>query len=204
MRKNSICGVYKITNLITGEFYIGSSYDVKNRYSTHMGRDAKRYSRNGHRFYTDIIKYGKENFRLDLLEKCERDEKIEREQYWYDLLQPTYNIVRPCENNFIYKSIVEKASKNSNTKEHVERRKALYNTDEYKSYFRNVHTDLMRGTDMLLNGEIIKSFISLQEASRYITDTTEFKGKNKASKIKAVCDGQRKSAYGYEWRYSKV
>ena len=34
-------------------------------------------------------------------------------------------------------------------------------------------------------------FISLQEASRYITENTNFKGKNKTSKIKAVCDGER-------------
>ena len=30
------------------------------------------------------------------------------------------------------------------------------------------------------------------------------KGKNKTSKIKSVCDGERKSAFGYSWRYKKV
>ena len=32
---NKICGVYKITNVITGDFYIGSSKDVKHRWACH-------------------------------------------------------------------------------------------------------------------------------------------------------------------------
>ena len=204
MVKWKTCGVYKITNLITNEFYVGSSYDVRARYSCHMGRDARKYSKLGHRFYVDIIKYGKENFKLELLEECKREDKIEREQYWYDKLKPTYNKVRPEYNNFKYKWIQEKATTNSNTEEHVQKRKELYNTDEYKEYFRNVHVSQMKSVIMIKDGIEIKTFKSLQEAGRYISETTEYKGKNKTSKIKAVCDGERPSAYGYEWRYSKV
>lgn len=32
---NRISGVYKITNTVTGEFYIGSSKDVKTRWVKH-------------------------------------------------------------------------------------------------------------------------------------------------------------------------
>ena len=41
-------------------------------------------------------------------------------------------------------------------------------------------------------------------SSVYITENTNYKGKNKTSKIKAVCDGERTSAYGYQWEYNKV
>ncbi|WP_165571661.1 hypothetical protein, partial [Cytobacillus praedii] len=106
--------------------------------------------------------------------------------------------------NFIYKEVQEKATKNSNTPELVEKRKKLFNSPQYQELFRTMHTSKMKPVDMIENNEIIKSFISMQEASRYITDNSNYKGKNKTSKIKAVCDGERKSAYGFEWRYSKV
>ena len=51
---------------------------------------------------------------------------------------------------------------------------------------------------------VIKTFECLRDASRYITENTNYKGKNKTSKIKAVCDGERTSAYSYQWEYNKV
>ena len=70
--------------------------------------------------------------------------------------------------------------------------------------FRKMHTDKMKPVEMISEGLVIKDFISIQEASRYITETTDFKGKNKTSKIKLVCDGERKKAFVYNWRYKNV
>lgn len=201
--KRGLIGVYKITNIINGKFYIGSSVDVSNRYSTHLGRDARDYQ-NKHPFYSEIIKYGKENFVLELLEECDRELLIEREQYYYDKLKPVYNKVRPAENNFVHKEVQEKANRNSNTPELVKRRKELYNSPEYLDLFRHMHVNKMKSVDMIENDLLIRRFISLRDAARYISENFDYKGKNKTSKIKAVCDGERKTAYGYEWRYSKV
>ena len=42
-----VSGVYKITNTITGDFYIGSSKDVKNRWACHKCKSKwKRYTNN--------------------------------------------------------------------------------------------------------------------------------------------------------------
>ena len=38
-----ISGVYKITNTITGDFYIGSSKNVKKRWVEHPTAEAKKY-----------------------------------------------------------------------------------------------------------------------------------------------------------------
>lgn len=43
--------------------------------------------------YRAILKYGHKNFTLEILEYCGKDETIEREQYYLDLLEPTYNIL---------------------------------------------------------------------------------------------------------------
>lgn len=47
--RDSICAVYKITNTITGEFYIGSSVNVAKRREAHLERfwdkDNKEYNK---------------------------------------------------------------------------------------------------------------------------------------------------------------
>lgn len=57
---------------------------------------------------------------------------------------------------------------------------------------------------MIKDGLVVEKFISIQEASRYISKNYSYIGKNKTSKIKDVCDGNRRTAYGFVWRYSKV
>jgi hypothetical protein len=39
-----------------------------------------------------LLKYGYSQFRLEILEYCDRSELIKREQYYIDLLKPEYNI----------------------------------------------------------------------------------------------------------------
>lgn len=200
--KHGICGVYMITNIVTKDFYIGSSIDIASRFSNHFNRDKKLYPE--HPLYVAINKYPFECFEFTILEECSPNDKIKREQYWYDKLHPTYNMVRPTENNFIYKEVLKKASLNSNTPQKVQQRKELYLTEKYQNLFKEKSKWKMKPVHMIKNNEIIQTFESLQEASRYITKTTEYKGKNKTAKIKAVCDGERSSAYGYQWEYNKV
>lgn len=49
--------------------------------------------------YNSLIKHGSSNFSLDILEYCEIDVLIEREQYYLDLLKPEYNILKTARNN---------------------------------------------------------------------------------------------------------
>lgn len=87
--QKKISGVYKITNKITGDFYIGSSNDVKGRWAGHKRASKwKRYP--NIKLYQDMTKYGKDSFIFDLIE--ETDNLKEREQYWISQLKPTYNI----------------------------------------------------------------------------------------------------------------
>lgn len=197
--KSKTCGVYEIRNKITGDFYIGSSCDIPMRLGTHFYRDIKLYPNKP--LYRDILRYKISDFEIILLCECKREDLIKNEQYYYDLLKPTYNVVRPTTCNFIYNSVREKAIKMSKNPQNIEKRKKLYNTKKYKYLFQHVHTDKMKPVEMMLKDKVLKSFISLQEASRYISATTDYKGKNKTSKIKSVCDGERNSAYGFKWRY---
>ena len=86
-----IAGIYKITNNITGEFYIGSSNDVKRRWTRHKNPSVRAQQPNS-RLYKDIAYYGLDNFTFEIIE--ETDNLKEREQYFIDQLKPSYNNYR--------------------------------------------------------------------------------------------------------------
>jgi hypothetical protein len=44
--------------------------------------------------YKALVKYGYSQFKLDILEICDPTNLIEREQYYLDLLEPEYNILK--------------------------------------------------------------------------------------------------------------
>ena len=85
-----ICGIYKITNTITGDFYIGSSKNVKRRWAAHKWPSSwKRFPNNS--MYIDMQKYGVEKFEFQILEVVEPDDLKVTEQKFIELLKPAYN-----------------------------------------------------------------------------------------------------------------
>ena len=85
-----ICAVYKITNTVTGDFYIGSSKDVKRRWAEHKKPSIwKRFSKNP--MYLDMQKYGVDKFEFQVIAEVETDKLKETEQKFIEKLKPTYN-----------------------------------------------------------------------------------------------------------------
>ena len=85
-----ICGVYKITNTITGDFYIGSSKDVKRRWAAHKWTSTwKRCPNNP--MYIDMKKYGVDKFEFQILAEVEIEQLKETEQKFIEMLNPIYN-----------------------------------------------------------------------------------------------------------------
>jgi group I intron endonuclease len=58
-----------------------------------------------------LLKHGYSNFRLDILEYCEANKVIEREQYYMDFLNPEYNILKVAGSSYGYKHTEETLSK---------------------------------------------------------------------------------------------
>ena len=88
MEQNKISGVYKITNNITGDFYIGSSKNIKHRWAVHRSISVWKL-RPGMKLYQAFIKYGLNNFTFDIIE--ETTDLHNREQYYIEQLNPSYN-----------------------------------------------------------------------------------------------------------------
>lgn len=199
MRKG-ITGVYLITNKINGKQYVGASNNVPDRISQHFGSVVQR--KYPHRtMYKDIKKYGRDEFDVQILEEVSEDEKLSREQHWYDVIQPEYNFVRPVENILGHPKVRERAVNSPKNCDAIKKRKKLYNTPEYQEFFKSMHP-ACKPVDMFKDGELVKSFIPIRGTVRWLDENTNYKSKNKASKVKAVCDGERKTAFGYTFKYS--
>ena len=85
-----ISGIYKITNTVTGDCYIGSSNDVKRRWADHKKPSTwKRFPNN--QLYQDMRKYGKDKFVFELLAEVEESFLKKKEQKFIETLKPTYN-----------------------------------------------------------------------------------------------------------------
>lgn len=63
-----IKGIYKITNLINGKSYIGQSSDPNRRFISHLSRARTGQFTEKQEMYLDILKYGEENFSMQILE----------------------------------------------------------------------------------------------------------------------------------------
>ena len=88
-----ISAVYKITNTITGDFYVGSSKDVKLRWASHKRQSAWNKQPNN-QMYLDMQKYGVDKFVFEILAEVEEGKLKDAEQKFIELLKPTYNNYR--------------------------------------------------------------------------------------------------------------
>lgn len=137
-----IQGVYKITNKITGDFYIGSSKDIGYRWSQH--KCAYNWKRHPNSLlYKDFQKYGLENFSFEVIE--ETTNLREREQYFIDLLNPKYN------NYFAKGRSIERAQKRRQSE------KGRNSNKEATKKYRN-HICLYEGEELTF-GALINRFI---------------------------------------------
>lgn len=88
--------VYQIVNLSNKKCYVGSTNNLSRRKRAHFYdlRLNKHHSISLQRAYN---KYGKESFRMFVLESFDassREEILKKEQYYLDFLKPEYNICK--------------------------------------------------------------------------------------------------------------
>lgn len=81
------CGIYKITNLISSQVYIGQSVNIQDRIKQHikcgLGIDAPAMNK----LYKAMQDDGVWNFSFELMEECPRDQLNEKERQWIEMYQ---------------------------------------------------------------------------------------------------------------------
>jgi group I intron endonuclease len=113
------CGIYKIENLVNGDFYLGGSSDLLHRRHNHFSQLKKNISHHP-LLQKAFDKFGAENFKFKIILYCEKSELIYYEQKLMDLWKPVYNV---C-------------------KDFVNSRKNVVATDETRTKISKNHADL--------------------------------------------------------------
>jgi group I intron endonuclease len=114
--------VYKIVNIVNGKKYVGSALRVKQRWRDHTKslNENKHHSIHLQRAWN---KYGEENFIFSIIEYCDRDIMLVREQYWIDKLEAFgkngYNMCPVAGSALGVKRSEENKRKNSETKKRL-------------------------------------------------------------------------------------
>ena len=82
-KATKVCGIFKITDLTTGQAYIGQSVDIKERFRQHI-KSSLAYGPATNKLYQTMQKSGQYNFIFEILEEVPRASLNERETYWID------------------------------------------------------------------------------------------------------------------------
>jgi group I intron endonuclease len=90
MKQLTKSGIYSIINKITGFRYVGGSINIPKRFSQHKD-DLKNNKHDNAYLQNAWNKYWSVSFEFEVLEYCEKEKLIEREQFWIDSL----STVRP-------------------------------------------------------------------------------------------------------------
>lgn len=201
--------VYKITNDINGKIYIGKTYNsIEKRFKEHCKDRLKRRCEQ-RPLYSAMNKYGIEHFHIELLEETTNPE--EREKYWieyYGSFKNGYNATtggdgKPYVDIDIIISLWEegKTIKEIHDITGYDKKTIaihLKNNNISSCMIQNRAQERKRKVVLQLNkntNEIINVFQSINAAAESI---------NKHSyHISEACNGKRKTAYGYKWKFKE-
>lgn len=89
-------GIYCWKNTVNGKLYIGSAKDLTKRLRHYFSPKYlnKELLRSKSKIYRALLKYNYNKFDIEILEYCQSNLLTVREQYYFDLLKPEYNILK--------------------------------------------------------------------------------------------------------------
>lgn len=133
--------IYKITNLLDGHFYIGSTQNFIKRYYTHINH-IRTNKQSCTLLVRAINKYKEENFTFEIIEECLPEQVFNREQYYLDTLCPQYNIAKVAGSNLGIKRTKEVKLKKS-----ISQQTNWENPEYRKKHLENLSKNWKSGVD---------------------------------------------------------
>lgn len=167
--KENKTGIYRILNTINNKTYIGKTNNINKRFKEHLWVANKKIL--SYPLHNDLRKYGKDNFKFEVLEYCSDKQLNNKEKVFIEI----FNTLYPNGYNLNFGVSPSKITKDK-MKESSKTKKEVIQYD--------------------LNGNFIKEFSSSCEAGRVV-----FGDRNKQNIINKVCLGKLKTAHGYIWTF---
>jgi group I intron endonuclease len=129
-------GIYMLTNKLTKDIYIGQSNDISKRFKNYFNLSYIK-SKDSFIISRALIKYGYSNFSVTILEYCDKSDLHIKEQYYFDKLNPQYNILKIAGSSQDFKHSEETKTKISKSLKgiYVKEKSALFgrsHTEETK------------------------------------------------------------------------
>lgn len=193
---NNCCGIYLIKNLINNKIYIGQSIDIKRRIQEHLrSSQPEKYSIKSERdsklpIHKAMNKYGIDNFSVNILELCPKEELDSKEIKWISLLQSNnksigYNLTSGGQKSFSLKG--EEHSQAKLTQQDVEKIKYLLkNTNLTLGEISQKYSNISKSTLSLIN----QGKIWFSEKDKYPIRKTEYGNKGEKNPKAKFTDEQ--------------
>lgn len=222
-------GVYKITNKINNDSYIGSSKDIKYRWRKHIknsdNSNSKEYE---YPICRAIRKYGVDNFDFKILEEhndYNQEYLIEREIHHYWLNNHEYNQMVPALVPIYNPSNEERLERSQKYtgegnpfygKTHSEETRKLLSelakqrTGELNPFYGRHHTEETKRKLAIKKGKAVIGtdmdgneyhFDTAKDAGEWCRQKGLTKSKTPNSDILKVCKGIKQTAFKHYWRY---
>lgn len=120
-------GIYMWTNKLTNDIYIGQSINISNRFKNYFNFSYLK-SKDSLIIVRALTKYGYANFSVTILEYCDISDLLTREQYYFDKLNPKYNILKIAGSSLNHKLSEETKAKISKSLKgiYVKEKSALF------------------------------------------------------------------------------
>ena len=174
-KNNLISGVYEIVNTLNGHRYIGSAVAISKRWNEHI-RHLNTNKHHSAYLQRAWIKYGADCFECVVIEYCEKEKLIEREQFYIDTLNPVYNVCKKAGNMSGYKH-TDKSRKKMSDKRKGENN-VMYGKHHTASSIQQI-SDSKKGTPAWNKGK--KGLYSASDETR-IKLSAAHKGKSSWNK----------------------
>ena len=208
--------IYKIYNDVNDKLYIGKTVSsIEKRFQEHCD-DSKKERCEKRPLYNAMNKYGIEHFFIELIEECDLKELSEKEIYWigyYNSYKNGYNATLGCDGKILYDyDLIVQLYQNGLTGKEIAN-KLVCDIDTVRKALLSAGLNPNDNMIKLLSkkvemhdketNELLKIFDSQMDAGRWLKENnkTEDKKLSRVSgRIGDVCNGKRKTAYGYKWK----
>ena len=208
--------IYQIINDVNQKIYIGKTENsIEKRFKEHCW-DASRERNEKRPLYNAMRKYGVEHFHIELIEETDNPE--EREVYWIEKKQSFKNgynatIGGDGRKYIDYDLVVKTYQDLQNIK--LVAKQLHHDESTISKILKEKNIDIKSSIEWMrenrgkkvgqydLNDNFIQSFDSRGLASKYLIDnhyTTSVAIDAVAGRIGQVCNGKRKTAYGFKWK----
>lgn len=191
-------GIYQIQNIFNSKKYIGSSYNLSQRKTEHFRKLKLSCHENGH-LQNAWNKYGENAFVFEIIEYCDPDQLLIREQWYLDNWNPEYNIYKTAYSGAGYKHTDESKEKMRKNAKPVWKDKlgSLHPAFGKPSWllgaFGEKHPRSKPVIAINIQTGVSTIFGSLSDASKKL--------KIRRSDISSCLTHKQKTAGGYKWEY---